>query len=1130
MANKGTNTGTGGINIDDKQYSMDVGLPNSEGGAQGQWSAGDVAVDDADFKKDITKPTKETFARYMSKTTLGQAGSSTHRNYYAVGTGEGTVVRDLKLTDELGYPSKIQETENEEKFSSINIGVPIVEAEILKKGLGPRQVDDGNKLLLNAAVPAAPGGPYIKNAKELNPPIRAYVSSAIKKNRFNSDKKYFDNYLNTGVRPNDNVPPVIVSQFLKSGVSPSEQEQPVKMYDFNRLAHVGTILQLAATGEAAVVGGSSTIDPNDFGVAISTLAPGVGQLGAGVPLPSEYLDVKDILNRLTENPISDAQLTEFTNQFEGVINSSFEKFSGFSSLGMTALVLALSIVVIAAIEAAAALFPLDPNSQSVAAGSSILFAGEQSEFGKSTRLGMGTYYGGKTAGYPEDLVSTLANLGSGGAMQFFGILPTKINFLTATSIGVKTTFGLGSNFEPRTTAQNSGYLVTICRAIIRSVTRFFVEFVELGKLLESGNIGDAFGKSLEIISTIKNSRFIRSINVFAQIGDRFDPISETLGDVTLNIDSTRKISMLDGISTSNAASAAYGRSRLYPDRKNLLKLAWTADRAPDTYILPPYIKKFSVELQGPIYDKRSSSSRARYEEIDITRSRISPDAIAEIESKLEAEYLPFYIQDLRTNEFVAFHAFLTTLADDYSANYESTDGIGRMDPVKIFKNTTRRVSVGFVLAALDGEDFQGMWEKINKLTTLVYPQYTKGKKIEIDGNFSFEKPFTQTIAASPMVRLRVGNLFTSNYSKFNIAGIFGLFDDTARLVGKNFIEEGEETSFEQEAKPEEKKEELNTIFVGSEHLLTSDTYKVVLEEGGKYLPDSYTNATIFAPYAIAGEVLQVKDGKVNVILKEANPEDYPSEFWVRINEGKAVLKKNRDALISNAASEMAALGLSGTETAAEQAARAVELFDKSIGLGATSYSFTVDKLIQASNKTITKAKFSTPSWKATEEMLTAKSEAQKAQDAAAPAAAAASAAASNAASNVTSNLPSPPASVPAVSDPATEVTAEAVPGSQYDRRTYIDEVKTFLDEKNNSIVRSFKSAGGKGLAGFIESLGFDWNSGTWDVEPGRWAPKMCRITISFAPIHDISPGLDAYGYNRAPIYPLGRVGKRKVGA
>jgi hypothetical protein len=54
-------------------------------------------------------------------------------------------------------------------------------------------------------------------------------------------------------------------------------------------------------------------------------------------------------------------------------------------------------------------------------------------------------------------------------------------------------------------------------------------------------------------------------------------------------------------------------------------------------------------------------------------------------------------------------------------------------------------------------------------------------------------------------------------------------------------------------------------------------------------------------------------------------------------------------------------------------------------------------------------------------------------------------------------------------------------------------------------------------------MSFDWyDRVTWEVagSSGK-SPKMCKVTISFSPVHDISPGLDHEGGNRAPVYPVG---------
>ena len=83
----------------------------------------------------------------------------------------------------------------------------------------------------------------------------------------------------------------------------------------------------------------------------------------------------------------------------------------------------------------------------------------------------------------------------------------------------------------------------------------------------------------------------------------------------------------------------------------------------------------------------------------------------------------------------------------------------------------------------------------------------------------------------------------------------------------------------------------------------------------------------------------------------------------------------------------------------------------------------------------------------------------------------------------------------------------------------------FLSPAENAVVRSFDQASGKGLPGFITQMSFNWidNAVTWEVDKGSRAPKLARISCRFQPVHDIAPGLDHLGYNRAPVYPVGDV-------
>jgi hypothetical protein len=99
----------------------------------------------------------------------------------------------------------------------------------------------------------------------------------------------------------------------------------------------------------------------------------------------------------------------------------------------------------------------------------------------------------------------------------------------------------------------------------------------------------------------------------------------------------------------------------------------------------------------------------------------------------------------------------------------------------------------------------------------------------------------------------------------------------------------------------------------------------------------------------------------------------------------------------------------------------------------------------------------------------------------------------------------------------------------------------FFNPANNIIVKSFQDASpGRGLAGVIKSLSFNWldnyawnigdESNSWDkkgngedVKINNRAPMMCKVSISYQPIHDIAPGLSSDGFNRAPVYNVGAI-------
>ena len=107
------------------------------------------------------------------------------------------------------------------------------------------------------------------------------------------------------------------------------------------------------------------------------------------------------------------------------------------------------------------------------------------------------------------------------------------------------------------------------------------------------------------------------------------------------------------------------------------------------------------------------------------------------------------------------------------------------------------------------------------------------------------------------------------------------------------------------------------------------------------------------------------------------------------------------------------------------------------------------------------------------------------------------------------------------------MTSPATTDEQSDIRSKIDKIFPAMSDKqvNNPYQKAFETSEGLGLAGFITSLGIDTNNQQWETtdvdmrfDDPVSLPMGAKITIQFAPIHDIPPGIDANGVNRAEVY------------
>jgi len=100
------------------------------------------------------------------------------------------------------------------------------------------------------------------------------------------------------------------------------------------------------------------------------------------------------------------------------------------------------------------------------------------------------------------------------------------------------------------------------------------------------------------------------------------------------------------------------------------------------------------------------------------------------------------IKDLRDNKFIYFRGFVTGITENVSPSFTPTNYIGRSEPVYSYERAERDISFNIKVYPANLIQQNRMYEKIERLTSLAYPQYIE------DENFTRMKPpFTELYMA-----------------------------------------------------------------------------------------------------------------------------------------------------------------------------------------------------------------------------------------------------------------------------------------------------------------------------------------------------------------------------------------------
>lgn len=541
-----------------------------------------------------------------------------------------------------------------------------------------------------------------------------------------------------------------------------------------KLRNFGLITMLEASGEVNVP--TNLANPDEIMAASGGgLVPGLARLGQKIP--TTRFDGVKILNAVEptfKKAIRDEEPSGVPVLSYGNVNNPLVPFNGLIAASSISSAAVLSLGVVAMVKSLyVTVNGLDEAAKQVTGNGFLQTAPRQPS--EDRRLRLGNYYG------KQDNTATFRAFRDDIALD---LVLTKFAYFECVNRGIDVFFNAentstGASVLGSTTSvlQNHGYYNVVFRNLVRSTSDLVLGLVKtaineksafsVDPNLGSGSpVSDTVTNVLAFIKLMNDSKVLKFMNILALIGESsflaedFDnsPVDNIIDVVT---DETGKMIPKIGV--------LHMKNRLSDNFGN--KVAWGTSTSKSMYLLPTQVKVAAVRYDGDGSRFAAQSPDRGFKSTE--GNRFLQDDVKKMEDYLEADYMPFYFHDLRTNEIISFKAFLDSIADNYNVDYSESEGYGRIGKVLTYKNTQRSINLSFSIVATNTEDFDEMWYKVNKLITLLYPQYTQGRTLQF-GQDSFIQPFSQLPAASPLIRLRLGDIFKSNYNKFDLARIFGI--------------------------------------------------------------------------------------------------------------------------------------------------------------------------------------------------------------------------------------------------------------------------------------------------------------------------------------------------------------------
>ena len=214
-----------------------------------------------------------------------------------------------------------------------------------------------------------------------------------------------------------------------------------------------------------------------------------------------------------------------------------------------------------------------------------------------------------------------------------------------------------------------------------------------------------------------------------------NPVASALTDVATGFETIRKAvknfkndpidSIAKGLSVGEDVKLAKYQAKAYGKVKTL------GEQGSRVLGVNPSVSR---AFEGPIKGDRSSKN--------VDKINITPYG----EDKSNKDIIPFKFYDVYNEKHITFRAILTGITDNVTTEYNTERYIGRSENVHSYQGASRQVSFTFDVFPKTRQELPVLWEKINYLYGMCYPNYVPA--------------YGGQAMVSPLTTLTIGNLYT----------------------------------------------------------------------------------------------------------------------------------------------------------------------------------------------------------------------------------------------------------------------------------------------------------------------------------------------------------------------------------